>query len=103
MLAYFATRDWKFDNSNVQSLYEELCDADKQIFDFNMATLDWSDYFYNYVRGIRVYLLKDPVETVPAGLKKLTRLRILHYIFCSILVLLCLRLFYGVLHSILEF
>ncbi|CAB3257590.1 unnamed protein product [Arctia plantaginis] len=79
VLAYFATRDWKFDNRNVKNLFKELCDADKQIFDFNMETLDWNDYFYNYIRGVRVYLLKDPVETVPAGLKKYNRLRILHY------------------------
>ncbi|CAG9794397.1 unnamed protein product [Diatraea saccharalis] len=79
VLSYFSTQQWKFYNKNVQELYEELCDADKQIFDFNMSSLDWNDYFYSYVRGIRIYLLKDPLETVPSGRAKFLRLKCIHY------------------------
>ncbi|XP_026740170.1 fatty acyl-CoA reductase wat-like, partial [Trichoplusia ni] len=99
VMAYFATREWKFDNSNTQKLYSELCDADKHLFDFDMSALDWNDYFYSYIRGVRVYLLKDPVETVPEGLKKLNRLRMLHYTFCGILGLLFLRAIWAVLST----
>ncbi|XP_075988922.1 fatty acyl-CoA reductase wat-like [Anticarsia gemmatalis] len=103
VMAYFATREWKFCNDNTQKLFKELCDADKHLFDFNLEAMDWSDYFYSYIRGVRVYLLKDPVETVPQGLKKLNRLRILHYTFCVILGLLFLRLLYGIFFSIIGF
>ena len=58
VMAYFATREWKFDNSNTQRLFAEMCPADRKLFDFDMAALDWSDYFYSYIRGVRVYLLK---------------------------------------------
>uniref|UniRef100_A0A2A4JS90 Fatty acyl-CoA reductase n=1 Tax=Heliothis virescens TaxID=7102 RepID=A0A2A4JS90_HELVI len=101
VMAYFATREWKFDNSNTQKLYSEMCEADKHLFDFDMSTMDWNDYFYNYIRGVRVYLLKDPVDTVPAGLKKLNRLRLLHYTFCVILGLLFLRVLWAVFSGIL--
>ncbi|PZC72130.1 hypothetical protein B5X24_HaOG211835 [Helicoverpa armigera] len=103
VMAYFATREWKFDNSNTQKLYSEMCEADKHLFDFDMSTMDWNDYFYNYIRGVRVYLLKDPVDTVPAGLKKLNRLRLLHYTFCAILGLLFLRLIWAIFSGILGF
>ncbi|RVE40077.1 hypothetical protein evm_015273, partial [Chilo suppressalis] len=92
VLAYFATKQWKFYNTNVQNLYSELCDADKQIFDFDISNLDWTDYFYSYVRGLRVYLLKDPLETIPQGRTKHTRLMYLHYFCCTILSLIALRL-----------
>ncbi|RVE50678.1 hypothetical protein evm_004710 [Chilo suppressalis] len=95
VLAYFATKQWKFYNTNVQNLYSELCDADKQIFDFDISNLDWTDYFYSYVRGLRVYLLKDPLETIPQGRTKHTRLMYLHYFCCTILSLIALRLLWG--------
>ncbi|KAJ0182885.1 hypothetical protein K1T71_000861 [Dendrolimus kikuchii] len=92
VISYFATREWKFSNENTQSLYNELCVADKHIFDFDMSNLDWSTYFYNYIRGVRVYLLKDPVETVPAAIRKYHKLKYVHYISCIILSLAVLRL-----------
>jgi hypothetical protein len=97
VLAYFALKQWKFFNTNTQNLYGELCEADKHIFDFDLSSLDWSDYFYSYVRGIRVYLLKDPLETIPNGLKKHTRLRYLHYFCCTLLSFMLLRLLWSVL------
>lgn len=101
VMAYFATREWKFDNQNTQKLFSELCAADKKLFDFDMGALDWSDYFYNYIRGVRVYLLKDPVSTVPAGRKKLQRLRLVHYTFCTVLGLLFFRLLWALASFVL--
>ncbi|CAH0699599.1 unnamed protein product [Spodoptera exigua] len=103
VMAYFATREWKFDNTNTQQLFKELCDADKYMFDFDMSSLEWNEYFYNYIRGVRVYLLKDPVETVPQGLKKHNRLKYLHYTFCAILGLLFLRLLWAIFSGIFSF
>nr|AID66649.1 fatty acyl reductase [Agrotis segetum] len=103
VMAYFATREWKFDNSNTQRLFAEMCPADKKMFDFDMSALDWNDYFYSYIRGVRVYLLKDPVNTVPAGLTKHNRLRFLHYTFCTILGLLFLRILWAVFSMIVGF
>ncbi|XP_028177308.1 fatty acyl-CoA reductase wat-like [Ostrinia furnacalis] len=97
VLAYFALKQWKFYNRNTQNLFSELCDADKRLFDFDMSNLNWNDYFYSYVRGIRVYLLKDPLDTVPKSVTKHTRLRYLHYTFCCLLSLGVLRLLWGVL------
>ncbi|KAJ8707569.1 hypothetical protein PYW07_011246 [Mythimna separata] len=96
VMAYFATREWKFDNRNTQKLFAEMCGADQKLFDFDMSAVDWNDYFYNYIRGIRVYLLKDPVDTVPAGLRKHYRLKLMHYTFSAILGLLLLRLLWAV-------
>lgn len=103
VIGYFAMRQWKFHNKNTQSLYKELCDADKHMFDFDMASIDWSDYFYSYVRGIRVYLLKDPFETVPAALKKHYKLKVTHYFFLTVLSLIVLRVFWVLFKMMFSF
>ncbi|XP_022128112.2 fatty acyl-CoA reductase wat [Pieris rapae] len=92
VIGYFSCRSWKFSNQNVQSLYKELCDADKDIYDFNIAQLDWKMYFYNQVRGIRLYLLKDPMETVPQGLKRYFKLKVAHYFILAILGFIVFKL-----------
>lgn len=101
VLAYFATREWRFSNDNTQKLFKELCVADKLIFDFDISQLDWSDYFYNYIRGVRVYLLKDPIDTVPAAIKKHYVLKFIHYLGCSILILGVFRLLWSAMSAIL--
>ncbi|XP_059061564.1 fatty acyl-CoA reductase wat-like [Achroia grisella] len=97
VLSYFALRQWKFSNANIQSLYSDLCEADKQMFGFDMSSISWNEYFYNYVRGVRIFLLKDPMDTVPASVKKHYRLKILHYTFCTILGLGLLRFSWSIL------
>ncbi|XP_050678153.1 fatty acyl-CoA reductase wat-like [Leptidea sinapis] len=92
VIGYFALRQWKFYNNNMQSLYKEMGVADKTIFKCSMAGFDWSHYFYNHVRGIRVYLLKDPLDTVPQGLRKQLKLRLLSVLLMAVLGFVMLRL-----------
>jgi fatty acyl-CoA reductase len=73
VISYFGTRDWKFTNRNVRGLWEKLNDDDRKLFDFDIGGLDWDKYFYNYVRGVRVYLLKDELATVPQAMAKYKR------------------------------
>ncbi|XP_049883818.1 fatty acyl-CoA reductase wat-like [Pectinophora gossypiella] len=103
VISYFALREWNFSNRNVQKLFSELCDADKHIFDFDISGLNWSDYFYSYVRGVRVYLLKDPVDTIPDGKKKHYRLKTMHYILSAILIMIVLKLVWSLFALIFRF
>jgi fatty acyl-CoA reductase len=73
VISYFCTRNWNFTNKNVQALWEKLDEDDRKLFDFDLEGLDWDKYFYNYVRGVRIYLLKDELTTVPRALAKYKR------------------------------
>lgn len=73
VLAYFTARNWVFKNDNVQSLWQGLNADDKKIFPFDFKTLDWNNYFYNYVRGIRKFILKEDPSTIPYAKVKLRR------------------------------
>lgn len=63
-MGFFATNQWEFTNDNVLTLWKKLSIVDKNKFFFNVTDLDWDSYIMSYVKGIRVYLRKDPVETI---------------------------------------
>lgn len=58
-VAYYVTHEWKYTNGNVQGMWSRLDPRDQQIFLFSMRTIEWKEYFKTYLKGIRVYLLKD--------------------------------------------
>lgn len=65
---------------------------DRQLFQFSMDTFDWDVYFRTYIRGCRVYLLKDPLDTIPQGWVKYRKLQIAHYALLAILGLILYKL-----------
>ncbi|XP_054280185.1 fatty acyl-CoA reductase wat-like isoform X2 [Macrosteles quadrilineatus] len=73
VIAYFGTRSWDFKNKNVQALWRSLDHRDQELFFFDMSQLDWDQYFYSYTRGVRKYLLKDDLSTVPQAKRRLRR------------------------------
>lgn len=73
VIAYFATQEWKFDNLNTLALWDRTNTVDRKIFDFNLKSLDWSDYFYKQIRGVRVYIGHESFDTVEKGIVKAKR------------------------------
>lgn len=97
IIHYFTVRDWDFSNHNVQKLLHELEPDDQQIFQFDMSEIDWEDYFKNYMKGIRVYLLKEPLKNLVEARKRWRK-----YVFKSsyyfnkklLIFLFCYRLYW---------
>ncbi|EFA08474.2 fatty acyl-CoA reductase wat [Tribolium castaneum] len=85
VISYFSSREWKFTNANVQSLWKKMGKRDREMFEFSMKNFNWDSYFYTYVRGTRAYLLKDPLTTLPQGTVKYYKLMVLHYVVMAIL------------------
>ncbi|XP_017860823.1 PREDICTED: putative fatty acyl-CoA reductase CG5065 [Drosophila arizonae] len=88
VISHFSTRDWDFHIDNVQSLWSRMSSIDKTEFFFDMRQLDWDFYLQQYFRGIRKYLLKDPLETIPKALVKWNRLYWQHQILKAIIYLI---------------
>lgn len=88
MMSYFGLREWHFRNENIDQLAKLLkspnnhmstnefkapankCDStttiangqrDGKIVDleFDMRTIDWNEYFYHYLPGIKKYFFKE--------------------------------------------
>ncbi|PNF42320.1 Fatty acyl-CoA reductase wat [Cryptotermes secundus] len=96
VISYFGTREWKFTNKNVQALWERLNEEDRKMFDFDIGGLDWEKYFYSYGRGVRVYLLKDELATVPQAKAKYKRLVLMHQGVKLLVLILVLRLLWTI-------
>lgn len=71
---FFALHQWNFASDNVQCLQQALDNsADQELFNVDISMLNWDAYIKKYIQGIRKYVLKDPVETIPSARKKLYR------------------------------
>ena len=47
-----------FVTENTEKLYQQLNQADRQLFNFDIRSIQWEPYLYDYVAGIRKYLLQ---------------------------------------------
>ncbi|KAF2881899.1 hypothetical protein ILUMI_24280 [Ignelater luminosus] len=92
VLAYFSTNQWKFHDDNTQELWKKLNDEDKYIFQFDIGKMNWDNYCFTYARGGRLYILKDPLDTVPYGKRKYFMLKVIHYTLVGFLSLGLYRL-----------
>lgn len=79
-VSYFSTSEFDFTNNQVQDLYKRLSPYDKILFPMSMRNIHWLEYYRRYLPGIRQYLLKDPIQTIPAAFQKRNRLHRLHFV-----------------------
>ncbi|KAF7391375.1 hypothetical protein HZH66_009855 [Vespula vulgaris] len=78
VLSHFSTTEWKFTNERLNELTRKLTSEDRKLFFCDMKEVVWDTYFQSYLRGIRIYILKDPIETVPQARIKWQRLYWMH-------------------------
>lgn len=100
---FFAIKEWEFTNNNVLKLWDKLSVVDKHNFFFNVSDIDWECFSDTYIKGLRVFLLKDPIETVEESKPFYRRLTLAHYtmkwLFCALMLLI----FYSLLYSLFSF
>ncbi|XP_001946873.2 fatty acyl-CoA reductase wat [Acyrthosiphon pisum] len=95
ILAYFTGKEWTFPNNRLLALWDTLDGRDKELFNFDIHQLSWDYFCQAYCLGLRVYLVKDDIHTLPAARKKWEKLYIAHnilLIFVYGIVLCCLWL-----------
>lgn len=73
MISYFSIRQWQFRNDSVIRLWDSLNQTDREIFDFNIGDLCWEEYLKNMIPGLRVYFIKDPMDTIEKGAAKMKK------------------------------
>lgn len=73
VLDHFTTKEWQFTNRRIHALINKLDKRDEKLFFMDIRDVNWDSYFQNYVKGIRVYLIKDPLDTLPQARVKWQR------------------------------
>ncbi|XP_044763241.1 fatty acyl-CoA reductase wat-like [Coccinella septempunctata] len=93
VLAYFTTRNFKFQSNRVKNMLDNNMTAtDKQIFFCDLRELDWEKFFQVYLKGLRIYLLQDDLSSLDRALVMWGRFRILHWTLKTVCALLFLRI-----------
>ncbi|XP_074600698.1 putative fatty acyl-CoA reductase CG5065 [Brevipalpus obovatus] len=73
-LVFFATRQWQFKSINLPELHDQLQGVDQETFCFDVRKIDWPTYLKDYYMGIRTFILKEDISTIPSARRKLRRL-----------------------------
>ncbi|KAH8388330.1 hypothetical protein KR093_004284, partial [Drosophila rubida] len=68
VMAHFGINCWHFKTRNTDQLWSNLSAKDREIFEFDMASLNWKDFFYRSMSGIRSYLALE--ENTPESFKR---------------------------------
>lgn len=69
---FFALHEWKFQCDNMVSLNKDIsCENDRSTFLVDITRVDWDDYVKNYMIGLRKFVLKDGMESLPNARNKL--------------------------------
>jgi len=70
ILAYFANKEWVFVNDRLLKLWQTLDSQDRELFNFDVNQISWEYFSQAHCLGLRVYLVKDDIHTLPAARKK---------------------------------
>lgn len=105
VISYFSLKSWKFNDNNTRSLIQKLSKLDQTLFSFDLNKLSWDEYFKKHVLGIRMYIIKDPLETLPEGRKRnqksVTHINLFTVSWLSINILFML-FYFQIMHSLLH-
>lgn len=85
-LSPYLLKEWYFSNDNAQKLLKRMTFKDRELFNFDILKLNWQTYMISYVKGIRVYLLKDPMSTLTQARQKQHRKLIIQLVSAGVLV-----------------
>jgi Male sterility protein len=62
-------------------LIKTMSAVDREVFNIDIATLKWDDYFINMAQGVRQYLNNESPKTLSAARKKDKILLVVHILF----------------------
>lgn len=103
LMSYFSNGEWKFTNNNTRELWLKLSNNDKKLFFFDMKQLEWRRLISSSLYGLRTYVAKDDPNTIPMALKRVRRLKFLHYTVLYTIYSLIGFIFYLILSKIFVF
>lgn len=96
---FFSTHEWIFGVGNlkriIQAAQETQLDADE--FNCSVKSINWDSYMERYMLGIRQFLLKDDMSSLPMARRKLKNIVLMKRFFQFLLLIL---LFYLIFNGI---
>lgn len=64
---YYANNQWDFNNDSSLAARNLLNDRERSIYKLDGIGINYMDYFTDCIHAARLYILKEPDETLPAA------------------------------------
>ncbi|XP_051165961.1 putative fatty acyl-CoA reductase CG5065 [Leptopilina boulardi] len=78
LLCFWTLNEWTGKHERTKNLWKRISPDDQKLFPFSMNDFNWPDYIKKYMIGLRIYLLNDPLTTIPAANIRRSKFLILH-------------------------
>ncbi|KAH8332133.1 hypothetical protein KR074_009091 [Drosophila pseudoananassae] len=84
---YFTNNTFHFEMKNTNRLMDQISSEERIIYDFDMESLNWKDYWNQALNGMRVYLGKEPNtrESITLAQRLLWKLKMAYYSLVAVL------------------
>ncbi|KOB71175.1 Uncharacterized protein OBRU01_14188, partial [Operophtera brumata] len=89
---FFLTNEWNFDETNLTGLWHRLSGTDRQIYNFEMKTIDWDWNTMMWGLGVRKYLIKDGLKNTNEAIEKQKWLKLANYAVVMLYIFIALYL-----------
>ncbi|XP_048004227.1 fatty acyl-CoA reductase wat-like [Leguminivora glycinivorella] len=80
VLAYFTCHEFFFKDDNLVQLQDSLSKTDKEIYNFDVEKMNWTEQLVMWAIGLRKYIIKDGLRDTNYAVKKQKVLRVLNYL-----------------------
>lgn len=71
---FFACHEWNFQNDNFKSMLNALKETGENVyFPADLSAIDWNKYVLSYIMGVRKFVMKDSMDSMPAAKENLRR------------------------------
>ncbi|XP_071054447.1 putative fatty acyl-CoA reductase CG5065 [Onthophagus taurus] len=77
ILNYYSSKKWNFEHNKIKMIASKLSKNDGEIFNCDLISINWNDYFSNYILGIRKYVMHESSTSIPKAKRLLFRLYVL--------------------------
>lgn len=68
---YYANNQWDFENTYIKDIRTKINSTEHKNYQVHGDDLDIDAYFSDCIRAARIYILKEPPETLPAARRHL--------------------------------
>lgn len=94
---YFSVHQWNFETKNIRRLIRAARETQLDAHEFNcdLSNMNWDSYMEKYMMGIRTFVLKDDISSLPQARKKLQRIVLTKQIIQFILLLVLLLVLFS--------
>lgn len=86
VINYFTIRKWSLPHNKINKLWQKFNEKDKELFEIRMSTFDWDEFMENFLKGGRLYLAKESMDTLPEARRRYRRLVIAHWTIVSLVI-----------------